>query len=95
MSLQREYIDIDSPATNREQNYFHRSSIATGSKLPSVISSSPWRTISSNDGVYPAMHFCAACLISNEFLKRAKAFSYVTFLSSISTNQRCKDKYKS
>lgn len=50
-----------------EQNYFHRSSIATGWKLPSAISSSPWRTISSNSAIDMASSdfaFCAAIRLS-------------------------------
>lgn len=38
-----------------EQNYFYKSSIATGWKLPSAISFSPWLTMSSS----PAKDFCA------------------------------------
>ena len=47
-----------------KQNYFHRSSIATGCKLPLAISSSPWRTISSNDSVSSVFALCAAIRFS-------------------------------
>ncbi len=50
-----------------EQNYFHRSSIATGWKLPSAISLSPWRTIFSSSAIDMGSSdfaFCAAIRFS-------------------------------
>lgn len=48
-----------------EQYYFHRSSIATGSKLPLAISCSPWRTMSSNSAIDISAFFCEAIRLSD------------------------------
>lgn len=50
-----------------EQNYFHRSSMAIGWKLPFLISSSPWRTMSSSsarDILLSSLYFFAAIRLS-------------------------------
>ena len=49
-----------------KQNYFHRSSIAMGCRLPAAISLSPWRTISSSSaiGITLLVCFCAAIRLS-------------------------------
>jgi len=72
-----------------EKNYFHKSSIAMGLKLPSAISFSPWRrisTISGEDMIYSVSSiFCFWAVI---FLRAFMAFFIMPSSSEMMLSSR-------